>query len=132
MAKDEKKHDAQAYNEQLVQIINYGQHNLSVYINEAQAYNEQEALSESAVISQMVAATTVIPIIAERRMKGQDSLEGLANGELFDASKTEKLWQEVQSQFKDIYCKVHNLRQGSSLTKCLIAMAYSLPDYSKA
>ena len=34
MVKDEKKYDAQAYNEQLVQIINYGQHNLSAYINE--------------------------------------------------------------------------------------------------
>ena len=65
-------------------------------------------------------------------MKGQDSLEGLANGELFDAKKTAELWQQVQSQFNDLYCKVHNLKQGSSLTKCLIAMAYSLPDYSKA
>lgn len=80
----------------------------------------------------MVAATTVIPFVAERRMKGQHSLEGLANGELFDATKTTDLWKQVQSMFKDLYCKVHNLKQGSSLLKCLIAMAYSLPDYSKA
>lgn len=38
----------------------------------------------------------------------------------------------MRDQFKELYCKVHNLKQGSSLTKCLIAMAYSLPKYSKA
>lgn len=80
----------------------------------------------------MVAATTVIPFVAERRMKGQVSLEGLANGEVFDKAKTDELWEKVKTQFKELYCKVHNLRQGSSLTKCLEAMAYSLPEYSKA
>ena len=57
----------------------------------------------------MVAATTVIPFVAERRMKGQD-LEGIANGECFDKAKTDELWKQVNSQFKDLYCKVHNLK----------------------
>lgn len=58
----------------------------------------------------MVAATTVIPFVAERRMKGQNSMEGLANGELFDKVKTVELWKQVRDQFRDLYCKVHNLK----------------------
>lgn len=44
---DQKVPDSQVYNELLVQIINYGQHNLTSYINES----GDDSMNQSAVIS---------------------------------------------------------------------------------